>query len=68
LQYNKKDDDWTNKKQPCQFLDLSTNMCSVYEVRPLACAEFPHLTKKKMVDYMHVHQQNISYCPATFKW
>jgi len=42
-------------------------MCSVYEVRPLACAEFPHLTKKKMVDYMHVHQQNISYCPATFK-
>ena len=67
LQYDKKDKDWTNVNQPCQFLDLTTNMCSVYEVRPADCAEFPHLTKKKMVDYMHIHQQNISYCPATFK-
>lgn len=67
LQYDKKDKDWTNKKQPCQFLNLSTNMCSIYEVRPADCAGFPHLTKKKMVDYMHIHQQNISYCPATFK-
>lgn len=68
LQYDKKDKDWTNKKQPCQFLDLTTNMCSIYEVRPDDCAEFPHLTKKKMVDYMHIHQQNISYCPATFRF
>lgn len=67
LQYDKKDKDWTNVNQPCQFLDLTTNMCSVYEVRPADCVEFPHLTKKKMVDYMHIHQQNISYCPATFK-
>ena len=67
LKYEKKDKDWVNKKQPCQFLDLSTNMCSIYEVRPADCAGFPHLTKKKMVDYMHMHQQNILYCPATFK-
>jgi Fe-S-cluster containining protein len=67
LKYEKKDDDWVNIKQPCQFLDLSTNMCSIYEVRPDDCAKFPHLTKKKMIDYMHVHQQNIAYCPATFK-
>ena len=67
LKYEKKDGDWVNQKQPCQFLDLSTNMCSIYEVRPDDCAKFPHLTKKKMVDYMHVHQQNITYCPATFK-
>lgn len=67
LKYDKKDKDWTNKKQPCQFLDLSTNMCSIYEVRPGDCAGFPHLTKKKMVDYMHIHRQNIAYCPATFK-
>ena len=67
LKYEKKDKDWVNKKQPCQFLDLSTNMCSIYEVRPDDCAGFPHLTKKKMVDYIHIHQQNVSYCPATFK-
>jgi Fe-S-cluster containining protein len=67
LYYDKKDGDWMNKSQPCQFLDLKTNMCSIYEVRPADCAGFPHLTKKKMTDYMHIHHQNISYCPATFK-
>ena len=68
LYFEKKDKEWMNRKQPCQFLDLGTNMCSIYEVRPDDCAGFPHLTKKKMVEYIHVHQQNISYCPATFKF
>lgn len=67
LFFDKKDKDWMNKKQPCQFLDLTTNMCSIYAIRPDDCAGFPHLTKKKMIDYMHVHRQNIAYCPATFK-
>jgi len=67
LYYDKKDKDWMNVKQPCQFLDLSSNLCSIYEVRPTDCAGFPHLVRKKMVDYIHVHQQNISYCPATYK-
>lgn len=67
LYYDKKDKDWMNRQQPCQFLDLTTNMCSIYEVRPDDCAGFPHLTKKKMKDYLHVHKQNIEYCPATFK-
>ncbi len=67
LYFDKKDKDWMNVKQPCQFLNLSNNMCSIYEVRPADCAGFPHLTKKKMVDYIHVHKQNVQYCPATFK-
>ncbi|MEO6000836.1 MAG: YkgJ family cysteine cluster protein [Chitinophagaceae bacterium] len=67
LYLEKKDKDWMNKQQPCQFLDLSNNRCSIYEVRPADCADFPHLTKKKMVDYIHVHKQNVQYCPATFK-
>ena len=67
LYYDKKDGDWMNVQRPCQFLDLKTNMCSIYEVRPADCAGFPHFTKKKMVDYMHVHKQNIEYCPATYK-
>ncbi len=67
LEYDKKEGDWMNVKQPCQFLDMGTNMCSIYEVRPADCAGFPHLKKKKMVDYIHVHQQNVSYCPATYK-
>ena len=67
LIYEKSDNDWINKKQPCQFLNLGTNMCSIYEVRPSDCAGFPYLKKKKMVEYIHVHQQNIEYCPATYK-
>jgi len=59
--------DMLNKIEPCQFLDLKDNKCSIYEIRPADCAGFPHLPKRKMVDYMHVHKQNIEYCPATYK-
>src|SRR5580704_3656430 len=65
--YKDKTGDWMNKKQPCQFLDLGTNMCNIYAVRPRDCAGFPHHTKKKMVDYMHMYKQNIEYCPATYE-
>jgi Fe-S-cluster containining protein len=67
LRYEKQDKEWVNNNLPCQFLDLNTNMCSIYEVRPDDCAGFPHLKKRKMVDYMHVHQQNVEYCPATYR-
>jgi uncharacterized protein len=67
LMYEKRDGDWQNKKQPCQFLNLADNKCAIYEIRPEDCAGFPHLTKKKMTDYMHVHRQNLIYCPATYK-
>ena len=67
LKYDKKDKDWQNKKQPCQWLESSTNMCSIYEIRPEDCAGFPHLTKRNMNDYIHVHKQNIEYCPATYR-
>lgn len=64
-----KDDigDWNNKKQPCQFLNLKDNKCSIYEIRPADCSGFPHLNRKKVVNYIHVHQQNIEYCPATYR-
>jgi Fe-S-cluster containining protein len=55
-----------NRSEPCQFLDLKTNLCSIYAVRPADCAGFPHLTKKKAVEYLHVHHQNVQHCPATF--
>lgn len=67
LQYDKKDNDWINQQQPCQFLNLKNNMCSIYEVRPADCAGFPHLTKKKFTEYIHVHKQNVELCPATYK-
>ena len=65
--FRDKSGDWMNVKQPCQFLDLYTNKCNIYAVRPADCAGFPHHTKKKMTDYMHVYKQNIEYCPATHR-
>ena len=65
--YKDRTGDWMNVKQPCQFLDLETNMCNIYAVRPADCAGFPHHMKRKMVEYMHMYQQNIEYCPATYR-
>ena len=68
LYKEKKDGDWMNVKQPCQFLNLTDNKCSIYEVRPADCSGFPHHDKKKLTDYVHVYKQNVEYCPATYKW
>jgi hypothetical protein len=65
--YKDRNGDWINKSQPCQFLNLQDNKCSIYEVRPRDCSGFPHHTKRRMVDYMHVFKQNVEYCPATYK-
>ncbi len=63
----KQNKDFVNKSQPCQFLNLTDNKCSIYEIRPVDCSGFPHLTKRTWPEYAHVHKQNIDYCPATFK-
>jgi Fe-S-cluster containining protein len=65
--YRDKSGDWLNRNQPCQFLDLKTNKCTIYAVRPSDCAGFPHHRKKQTLNYMHVYKQNISFCPATFR-
>ena len=59
--------DMMNKKQPCQFLNLKDNKCSIYEIRPDDCAGFPHHTKKHFTEWVHVYKQNVEYCPATYK-
>lgn len=59
--------DWMNKVEPCQFLNLKDNKCSIYSIRPEDCSGFPHLAKTRIKQYAHVHKQNIEYCPATYK-
>jgi len=58
--------DWVNKSVPCQFLDLTTNKCSVYEVRPKDCREFPHHNKKPFDLYNDTFIGNVTRCPATY--
>jgi Fe-S-cluster containining protein len=66
LEYDALDKDWRMQKQPCVFLDLTTNKCNIYEVRPADCSGFPHLTKVPLKSYLYIHKQNIMYCPATY--
>lgn len=65
LYVDKRGYEWMNKSRPCQFLDLKTNMCTIYEVRPLDCADFPHFLKRPQKDYLYINKQNIEYCPAS---
>lgn len=65
LYLDKRGNEWMNKSRPCQFLDLKTNMCTIYKVRPADCADFPHFLKKPQKDYLYIHKQNIEYCPAS---
>ncbi len=57
--------DWVNKSTPCQFLGKD-NLCTIYDVRPSDCAEFPHHNKKPFDLYNDTFIQNLDYCPATF--
>ncbi|HTO16976.1 MAG TPA: YkgJ family cysteine cluster protein [Edaphocola sp.] len=54
-----------NKTLPCPF--LKDNKCSIYEVRPIDCAEFPHHNKVPFDDYNETYIQNVHRCPATYK-
>jgi Fe-S-cluster containining protein len=56
-------EDWVNITQPCQFLE--DNKCSIYEVRPADCAEFPHHNKKPFDAYNETFKNNLIHCPAT---
>ncbi len=66
--YLKKDTDnlWMFKETPCVFLDHD-NYCLIYEVRPKACREYPHLDRKKNHQLLNLHIKNTSICPAAFE-
>ncbi len=40
------ENDYVLQSVPCTFLGVD-NYCSIYEVRPKACREFPHTDRKK---------------------
>ena len=59
------DQDWILQTLPCLFLD-SDNRCSIYDVRPKACREFPHTDRKKFQQITHLTLKNVAICPAAF--
>ncbi len=67
-QYLKKDTDglWMMQQTPCVFLDAD-NYCLIYDVRPKACREYPHLDRKKNRQLFDLHLKNTTICPAVFE-
>lgn len=65
--YLKKDTDglWMFKQTPCVFLGAD-HYCLIYDVRPKACREYPHLDRKKNIQLFDLHKKNAGICPAVF--
>lgn len=61
------DDFMVLKTAPCSFLDESDNTCFIYDVRPKACAEYPHTNRKKFIQITDLTLANTFVCPATFR-
>lgn len=59
------DDDYVLQTVPCTFLGHD-NFCSIYEVRPKACSEFPHTDRKKFQQISNLTLKNVAICPAAF--
>lgn len=61
------DQDKVLQNLPCWFLNTD-NTCSIYEVRPKACREFPHSDRKKIYQINHLTLKNTLICPAAFEF
>ena len=60
------DDFYVLKTAPCSFLDLNDNMCTIYDVRPKACGEYPHTNRRKFIQITDLTLKNIEICPAAY--
>jgi len=60
-----KDGDYVFRETPCPFL-MPDNYCSIYEVRPRACREYPHTDRKRFYQISNLTHKNTFICPAVF--
>ena len=51
---------------PCPFLDVNDNSCHIYDVRPKACAEYPHTNRRKFIQITDLTIKNTEICPAAY--
>ncbi|MFD2542138.1 YkgJ family cysteine cluster protein [Lacinutrix gracilariae] len=59
------ENDYVLQSVPCTFLGAD-NYCSIYDVRPKACREFPHTDRKKFQQISNLTIKNVAICPAAF--
>jgi len=59
------ENDHVLQEVPCTFLGAD-NHCSIYDVRPKACREFPHTDRRKFQQISNLTLKNVAICPAAF--
>ena len=59
------DNDHVLQQVPCTFLG-GDNYCSIYDVRPKACREYPHTDRKDFHKISDLTIKNTSICPAAY--
>ncbi|MBU2997015.1 YkgJ family cysteine cluster protein [Cellulophaga baltica] len=59
------ENDYVLQQVPCTFLGTD-NYCSIYDVRPKACREFPHTDRKKFQQISNLTIKNVAICPAAY--
>jgi len=59
------DNDMVLQEVPCTFLGAD-NYCSIYEVRPKACREYPHTDRKDFHKISNLTIKNTAICPAAY--
>ena len=56
------DDNYVLKSTPCLFL-LKDNKCEIYEIRPQACASYPHTNTRKVKNLFPYFEAHSNTCP-----
>jgi Fe-S-cluster containining protein len=57
------DQEYALKTTPCPFLG-DDNYCGIYDVRPRACAEYPHTNQVNQIGILSLTTTNATICPA----
>ena len=59
------DEDYVLQELPCAFLGTD-NYCTIYDIRPKACREYPHTDRRKFHQISDLTLKNLSICPAAY--
>lgn len=61
LEFNE-DDNYVLKNTPCLFLQ-GDNKCEIYEIRPGACASYPHTNTRNVSHLFPYFETHLATCP-----
>lgn len=64
--YMDDEEDYVLQEAPCHFL-LEDNKCLIYDIRPIACRDYPHTNRKGIRKRLALSLKNTEVCPAVFE-